>query len=134
MQAYSQAPCDGGRAIAAEPAPSADQRRAALDAAQRDAKAADALEKERVQQEAHAAPAYIPAPRTEAAFEPHKSPEKAATRKLDVFTASAPVTKVARESAGKKPAKKKATDKAGPASKAEAEKGKPPGGVLAVSR
>lgn len=90
---YGSQPCAGGRELAApSPSPTGAERRDAAAAAQRDARIADGLEKERLKQEARPASAYIPPPEPPAHFAPHKWPEKNATRKLDVFTASAPGT------------------------------------------
>lgn len=128
---YSQQPCAGGKAIVAEqPTPTSAERKQSAAAAQRDARLADSLEKERVQREAQPAQLYVPPPRFEATAQPYKSPEKAATRKLDVFTASAP---------GSKPTKDK---KKGKTAKDAADAGKPAGqgdraaagGTLAVRR
>jgi len=89
---YGQQPCPGGERIAIQPAePTAAERASAQAATRRDAALAAALEKDRLRMEAQAA-AYQPPRSAEPAptFEPRKSPEKAATRKLDVFTASDP--------------------------------------------
>jgi hypothetical protein len=102
---YSQQPCAGGSQLApAAPAPSAAERAQAAAAAARDARLADTLEKDRTRRDAQASSAAVVLPATAGAEpEPHLWPEKAATRKLDVFTASAP---------GSKPAKAKAPSKA----------------------
>lgn len=111
---YGSQPCAGGREIAAEtPPPTSAERRDAAAATQRDARIADSLEKERLKQEARPASSYIPPPEPQAQFAPHKWPEKNATRKLDVFTASAPPTgkadkKEKKEKAGKKAKKETA--------------------------
>lgn len=130
---YSQQPCAGGKAIEAGPPPTADERRQSAAATQRDARLADRLEKDRLQQEAQPAQLYIPPPSPDAAAEPHKWPEQKATRKLDVFTASAP--------ASKPPAEKKKKKKKTRAGKAAAEPEKPASqgsgaaaGTLAVRR
>lgn len=113
---YSQQPCAGGRQLApAAPAPSAADRKQAATAAMRDARLADSLEKDRTRREAQAAstPFVLQAPAPEQP-EPHKWPEKAGTRKLDVFTASAPKTNSKAKQASAKskpPASKKASDK-----------------------
>ena len=104
---YSQQRCDGGREIPeAAPSPSPAERAQAQAATQRDAALAESLEKDRLRMEAQAPRAFIPPPKAEAAPQPRKSPEKAATRKLDVFTASAPGSKPRKE-AKAKPEKKK---------------------------
>ena len=122
---YGSRPCVGGREIAAEPpSPTSAERRDAAAAAQRDARIADSLEKARLEQEARPAASYIPPPEPQAQFSPHKWPEKNATRKLDVFTASGPGTgKPEKEKAGKK------GKKARPGKDAKA----PPTGRLATS-
>lgn len=90
---YGSQPCAGGRSIAADPSgPSTAESRQATAAAQRDAKLADGLEKDRLKQEARPAPVYMPPPSAQEKPEPHKWPEKAGTRKLDVFTATGPGT------------------------------------------
>ncbi len=124
---YSQQPCAGGRAIEADPAPTAAERRQSAAATQRDARLADSLEKDRLRQEAQPGQLYIPPPKLDAAAEPHKWPEKKATRKLDVFTASAP--------ANKPPKDKKKKGKAAAASDKSASQGSGGGaGTLAVKR
>ncbi|HYD77268.1 hypothetical protein [Ramlibacter sp.] len=133
---YGPQPCAGGKAIEAEPAPTAAERNRSAAATQRDAKLADSLEKDRLQREAQPAQLYIPPPQFEAQPGPYKGPEKAATRKLDVFTASAPAS----NKPGKPTKAKKGKGKAG--KKGTADSGKPakkPGsgpaaGTLAVKR
>lgn len=105
---YGSQPCAGGREISAEtPSPTSAERRDAAAAAQRDARIADNLEKDRLKQEARSASSssYIPSPEPKAQPTPYKSPEKNATRKLDVFTASGP--------APSKPEKKEKSAKGG---------------------
>ena len=110
---YGSQPCAGGKEIASDaPTPTALERRQAGAAAQRDARIADGLEKDRLKQEANPARSYIPPAPDAAKPEPHKWPEKNATRKLDVFTASAPGPKA---------------DKKGKAGKEKAAKAKPEG-------
>ncbi len=60
---YSQSPCAGGTVVQADDGRSAEQRSQTQMAAERDAKTAAALEKDRLRQEAGAAPAYIPPPK-----------------------------------------------------------------------
>lgn len=124
---YSSQPCAGAREIAAEsPSPTGAERRDAAAAAQRDARIADSLEKERLKQEARPASAYIPPPEPQAQFAPHKWPDKNATRKLDVFTASGP--------GSSKPEKKEKTGKKGKAAKPAKDDAKAkPAGRLATS-
>ena len=91
---YGSQPCAGAQAIATEaPVPTEAERKQAAANAQRDTRLADSLEKERLQQEARPAQLYVPPPKFDPGSEPYKTPEKKATRKLDVFTASAPGTK-----------------------------------------
>jgi hypothetical protein len=105
---YGSQPCAGAKAIATEaPVPTADESQRASAAAQRDARLADALEKERLKQEARPAQVYVSPPPAEAKPEPHKWPEKAGTRKLDVFTATAPGSKPAKNEKGGKSGKGK---------------------------
>jgi hypothetical protein len=109
---YGSQPCAGGREIAPDPvAPSAAERRQAGAAAQRDARLAEGLERQRVKEESRPADAYIPPPPAEPVHAPHKWPEKAATRKLDVFTATGPAPAGKDKDAAKK-GKPKARDSA----------------------
>lgn len=64
--AYSQQPCPGGSVVEAGDARSASQRSQASQAARRDAKLADSMEKARLKEEAKPVSAYIP-PKQEAA-------------------------------------------------------------------
>jgi len=132
---YSSQPCAGGREISAEtPSPTSTERRDAAVAAQRDARIADSLEKERLKQEARSASSHIPAPAPQAQPTPHKWPEKNATRKLDVFTASGPPTgkpdkKKEKSAKGGGKKKGKSSDEARPARDAKPT----PAGRLAAS-
>jgi hypothetical protein len=89
---YSQKPCPGGALVQAQDARSASQRVQTSQAAQRDAKAARALEKARLKEEAKPVAAYIPAPKAEAEADEKnagaRKPGKA--RKPEYFTAAAP--------------------------------------------
>ena len=134
---YGSQPCAGGREISAEtPSPTSTERRDAAAAAQRDARIADGLEKERLKQEARSASSasHIAQPEAKTQPTPHKSPEKNATRKLDVFTASAPApTKPdkKKEKSAKGGGKKgKASEEARPAKDAKPA----PAGRMAVKR
>ena len=95
---YSRQPCDDGRALGEATAAARDERSQAAAAAARDARLADAMEKDRLRQEAQASiqPAVIASPKAEPVAEKHKWPEQAGTRKLDVFTASAPGSRPAK--------------------------------------
>ncbi|WP_427913718.1 hypothetical protein ACPWT1_01775 [Ramlibacter sp. MMS24-I3-19] len=105
---YSQQPCAGGRQLepGAPPPSAADRSQAAAHVA-RDARLADTLERDRTRREAQAGQASVvlPSPEPEQ-FEPHKSPEKAATRKLDMFTASVPGSRTPKAKPAKKAAPK----------------------------
>jgi hypothetical protein len=87
---YSQKPCPGGALVQAQDARSASQREQTSQAAQRDAKAASALEKARLKEEAKPVAAYIPVPKAEAEEKNAgaRKPDKA--RKPEYFTAAAP--------------------------------------------
>ena len=98
---YSPQPCADGRPLADAPAASGEERAQARAATARDARLADSQEKERLRVEAQAPQAVIPPPRLEPPPEKHKWPEQAATRKLDVFTASAPGSKPTKAQARK---------------------------------
>lgn len=126
---YGPQPCTGGKAIQAEPPPTAAERGRSTAATERDAKLADDLEKERLQREAQPAQLYIPAPKFEPPPEPHKGREKAATRKLDVFTASAPGSRPPKAKKGKGKAARK-----GAAGRTAAQGSGAGGGTLAVRR
>jgi len=95
---YSQQPCAGATQVTpGAPAPSAADRSQAAAAATRDARLADSLERDRVRREAQAGAAAVVLPSVPAPeLEPHKWPDQAATRKLDVFTASVPGSKKAK--------------------------------------
>ncbi|MGE0333495.1 MAG: hypothetical protein AB7P37_22675 [Ramlibacter sp.] len=84
--AYSQAPCTGGQVIDISETLQTGQHGKGPSAAERDAKAAAALERDRLRLEANAAPAYIP-PQAPAA-KPRKNGDR--PRKLEQFTAMAP--------------------------------------------
>ena len=98
--AYSQAFCTGGQVIDTSETLQTQQKGKGPTVAERDAKAAAALEKERLSQDARAAPAYIAHPR-QAADQPRKGIAK--PRKLEQFNAVAP----ARPGDEKKKPKKK---------------------------
>ena len=95
---YSQQPCPGGTVVQADDARSAGQRSQTSLAAERDAKAADAMEKARIREEAKPAQAYIPPPKQEAVVRKVKKPGH--------FTAIAP------KKPGDTPARKKTKAKA----------------------
>jgi hypothetical protein len=96
---YSQAPCTGGQVIDTSETMQTAQHGKGPSAAERDAKLAATLERDRLRLEANAAPAYIP--RQTPAAKLQKGADK--PRKLEQFTAMAP----AKPGDGKKPKKKK---------------------------
>jgi hypothetical protein len=105
---YSQQPCAGGSPVdAAAAAPDAKERAAAArEETQREAKAADAMEKARLKEEARPAPAYIPPPKVQPVAADEK-PVITKPKKPAYFTAVAPGTKPAAKKA--KPKSKKAS-------------------------
>ena len=96
---YSQAPCTGGQVIDTSETLQTGQHGKGPSAAERDAKLAATLERDRLRLEANAAPAYIP--QQEPAAKPRKGADK--PRKIEQFTAMAP----AKPDDGKKQKKKK---------------------------
>lgn len=104
---YSQKPCPGGKAVEAEDARDAGQRAQTSSAARRDAKLADEMEKARLKEEAKAAPAYIPPPKSE---DPADQGDR--TRSMAVAKKPAHFTAVSPKKPGEaKPAKKAAKAK-----------------------
>ena len=102
---YSQQPCPGGAVVAADDARSASQGAQTREAAQRDAKRADAMEKARMKDEAKPAQALIfPGPKKE------EPPPKGNNGKLAKGKKPAEFTAVAPQQPGekKKPKKKAA--------------------------
>jgi hypothetical protein len=89
---YSQQPCPGGTKVDVDDKRSADQRAQASEAAKRDAKSADAMEKARVKEEAKPAPVGMPPVKAAPAPEDRK-PSTAKPKKPDQFTAVAPGAK-----------------------------------------
>ncbi len=103
---YSQQPCPGGKLVPVEDARSASQKSDTSQAAVRDAKAADAMEKARLKEEAKPAQAIMPAPKAEQpAPEERTSVVEGKARKPAYFTAVKPGETKAKK---KKKAKKKA--------------------------
>jgi hypothetical protein len=91
---YSQSPCAGGVSVPVEDGRSMGQSRQTTEAAQRDAKTADAMEKTRLKEEAKPAAGYIPAAKAEVAAK-DKKPEGRKTetgkpKKPEYFTATGP--------------------------------------------
>jgi hypothetical protein len=88
---YSQQPCPGGTPVQAEDARSAGQRSQTSLAAERDAKAADVMEKARLKEEAKPAQAYIPAPKAQDASQEDGTPvTMTKAKKPSYFTATSP--------------------------------------------
>jgi len=88
---YSQQPCPGAAQVVTTPAPSPADRAQAAAATRRDARLAQEMENDRTRREAQAAAAaYIPPTDALPTPDEHKWPDKAGTRKLDMFTATAP--------------------------------------------
>lgn len=87
---YSQKPCAGGVLVPTDDARSAAQRAQTREAAQRDGKAADAMEKARLKEEAKPVAAYMPPPNAEPAVEEKKPQALAKPKKPQYFTATAP--------------------------------------------
>jgi hypothetical protein len=103
---YSQQPCAGGSLIAASDSRSAAQKSQTDAATQRDAKAAAAMEKARMQEEAKPAPVGMPLPAPVPAPKDGKtSKSKPGKKKPDHFTATAPPKPG--DEAGKKKSRKK---------------------------
>ena len=86
---YGQQPCPGGKTVQTDDARSDAQKRQTSDAAKRDGKTADVMEKDRLKQEAQAAPAYIPPPKPVASPEENR-PLVTTPVKQKYFTAVAP--------------------------------------------
>jgi hypothetical protein len=87
---YSQKPCAGGALVPTDDARSEAQRAQAREAAQRDGKAADAMQKARLKEEARPVQAYIPAAPGQPVTE-EKNPKAAVKpKKPQYFTAAAP--------------------------------------------
>jgi hypothetical protein len=104
---YSQQPCADGKLVAASDSRSAAQKSQTDEAAKRDAKAAEAMEKARVKEEAKPVPVGMPADKPASAPKDTNKPErkskkKSKSKKDDHFTAVAP------KKPGEEPVKKKA--------------------------
>ena len=102
---YSQKPCPGGALVPTDDARSDAQRAAAREAAQRTGKAADAMEKARLKDEARPVQSYLPPPKIETASEEKKPGAYLKPKKPQFFTAATP--KKPGEAAPKKKSKKK---------------------------
>jgi hypothetical protein len=98
---YSQQPCVGGTAVETPPpAPGAKEQAQRREATQRDAKAADAMEKARLKDEAKPAQVYVPPEKAQVPSTEQK-PAMAKPKKPEYFTAVAPGTKPAKKKAQK---------------------------------
>ena len=108
---YSQQPCAGGKLVPADDARSASQQSDSRLASERDAKAADAMEKARLKEEARPAQVAMPPARLEETPpEERKTVADAKAKKPAYFTAVA--RKPGEAQAKKKKKKKKAKKKA----------------------
>ena len=99
-ESYSQQPCPGGKEIQADDARSESQRAQTRDAARRDAKVADEMQKSRLKEEAKPAQAVMPAPKVEAPEPPSAPAVTGVAKKPAYFTAVSP-TKKDKEQTGK---------------------------------
>ncbi|ROZ79712.1 hypothetical protein [Ramlibacter sp. WS9] len=103
---YSQQPCADGKLVAASDSRSAAQKSQTDEATKRDSKAADAMEKARVKEEAKPVPVGMPADKPASAQKDTKKSErktkKSKSKKDEHFTAVAP------KKPGEEPVKKKA--------------------------
>jgi len=94
---YSQQPCPGGSEVEAPPAaPSAREQAQSREATRRDAKAAEAMEKARMKEEAKPVSVYLPPVKKEAASEPRPAKTKK-TKMPEYFTAVEPGDKNAKK-------------------------------------
>lgn len=84
---YSQQPCPGGKVVDADDARSAGQKAQTDQAVRRDAKAAEALEKARLKDEAQPAQLVMPTPKAQEPARPAAAPK---LKKPEQFTAIAP--------------------------------------------
>ncbi len=107
-ESYSQQPCPGGKAVQADDPRSESQRAQTRDAARRDAKVADEMQKSRLKEEAKPAQAIMPEPKVEAPEPPSAPAVTGVAKKPAYFTAVSP-TKKEKAQPGKK--KKKAKKK-----------------------
>jgi hypothetical protein len=106
---YSQQPCPGGALVPADDARSDSQRKQTQDAARRDGKTAEAMEKARLKEEAKPVQAYLPPPAAEPAPEEKKPGAAVKPKKPQYFTAAAPRKPGEAAEKKSKPKKKKDT-------------------------
>jgi hypothetical protein len=107
---YSPQPCPGGKAVQADDPRSASQRAQTRDAARRDAKVADEMQKSRLKEEVKPAQAIMPPPKAEA-LDPPETPvaSPGVAKKPAYFTAASPTKKDKSQPAKKKKKAKKKT-------------------------
>jgi hypothetical protein len=105
---YSQTPCAGGAVVNSDDPRSASQRAQTTQAAQRDARAADAMEKARLKEEAKPASGYIPSAKVEPPAAEKKPEQAGKPKKPAYFTATAPGKPGDAAAKKKKPKKKDA--------------------------
>jgi hypothetical protein len=98
--AYSQQPCVGGATVETQKAPGAKEQAAAREETKREARAADAMEKARLKEEAKPAQVYI-APEKAQAPSTEQKPVMTKPKKPEYFTAVAPAPKAAKKKAKK---------------------------------
>jgi hypothetical protein len=87
---YSQNPCPGGVLVPTDDARTAAQRSQTREAALKDGKAADAMEKARLKEEGKPVAAYMAAPAEPPTAETKKPAPLAKPKKPEFFTAAAP--------------------------------------------
>ena len=102
---YSQQPCAGGKLVAASDSRSAAQKAQTDEAAKRDAKSAETMEKARLKEEAKPAPVALPPAKAPDAAQPDKKPVAGGKmKKPEQFTAVSPKKPI--DTAAKKKKKK----------------------------
>ena len=105
---YSQKPCPGGKAVPVEDTRSEGQRVQTREAAQRDAKVADEMQKARLKEEARSAKTTMPALKAEALQPPERpAANPGVAKKPAYFTAISPTKKDKAPPAKKKKKTKK---------------------------
>lgn len=102
---YSQQPCTGGKVVDADDTRSSSQKLQTDQAVRRDAKAAEALEKARLKEEAIPAQVILPPAKAQAAYPKHVSAPT--MKKPEEFRAVAPRKSGEADKKRKKKAKKK---------------------------
>lgn len=97
--AYSQQPCPGGTAVQADDPRSESQRAQTRDAAKRDAKVAEEMQKSRLKEEAKPVHAIMPEPKLEAPEPPANPAVSGVAKKPAYFTAVQPAKKKTKKAA-----------------------------------